>query len=131
LARPRTSRSVTNGQGADSAIVTIGVVTGQHVADAFSAIRKAGTVVVTGLGGMASVGIPVSLAELTLYQKRIQGALYGQCSPSWDIPNQIQMYRDGKLKIDELITREYSLDEVRRGYEDMHAGRNIRGVIRF
>jgi Zn-dependent alcohol dehydrogenase len=41
------------------------------------------------------------------------------------------MYRDGTLKLDELITREYALDEVAQGYEDMHAGVNIRGVIRF
>ena len=64
------ARSVTNGQGADSAIVTTGVLTGEHVAEAFSAIRKAGTVVVTGLGDMRAVGIPVSLAELTLFQPR-------------------------------------------------------------
>jgi S-(hydroxymethyl)glutathione dehydrogenase/alcohol dehydrogenase len=41
------------------------------------------------------------------------------------------MYRDGKLKLDELVTREYSLDEIAQGYEDMHAGKNIRGVIRY
>jgi S-(hydroxymethyl)glutathione dehydrogenase/alcohol dehydrogenase len=41
------------------------------------------------------------------------------------------MYRDGKLKLDELVTREYSLDEIAKGYEDMHAGKNIRGVIRY
>ncbi len=41
------------------------------------------------------------------------------------------MYRDGKLKLDELVTTTYKLDEVAQGYEDMHAGKNIRGVIRF
>lgn len=125
------ARSVTNGQGADAAIVTVGVVRGEHVGQAFSCIRKAGTVVVTGLGDVAEVGIPVSLAELTLFQKRIQGSLFGASSPSWDIPRQIQMYRDGLLKLDELVTTEYSLDEVATGYEDMHAGKNVRGVIRF
>src|SRR3546814_8341570 len=59
------ARSFTNGQGADSAIVTVGVTTGEHVAQAFSSIRKAGTCVVTGLGKMTDVGIPVSLLELT------------------------------------------------------------------
>jgi S-(hydroxymethyl)glutathione dehydrogenase/alcohol dehydrogenase len=125
------ARSVTNGQGADSAIVTIGVVTGQHVAEAFSAIRKGGTVVVTGLGNAAEIGIPVSLTELTVYAKRIQGALYGQCVPTWDIPRQIAMYRNGRLKLDELITREYSLDAIAQGYEDLHAGDILRGVVRY
>jgi NDMA-dependent alcohol dehydrogenase len=125
------AKSVTNGQGADSAIVTTGVLTGAHVAEAFSAIRKAGTVVVTGLGDMREVGIPVSLAELTLFQKRIQGTIFGASNPSADIPRQVEMYRNGQLKLDELVTTEYTLDEVVKGYEDMHAGKNIRGVIRF
>ncbi len=125
------AKSLTNGQGADAVIVTIGVVKGEHVGQAFAATRKAGTVVVTGLGDITEVGIPVSLGELTLFQKRIQGSLFGASSPSSDILRQVQMYRDGKLKLDELITAEYSLDEVAKGYEDMHAGKNIRGIIRF
>jgi NDMA-dependent alcohol dehydrogenase len=125
------ARSLTDGQGADSAIVTIGVVRGEHIAQAFSAIRKAGTVVVTGVGSSLEVGIPVSLLELTMYQKRIQGVIFGACNPTYDIPRQAQMYRDGKLKLDELITTTYTLDQVAQGYEDMHAGKNIRGVILF
>jgi S-(hydroxymethyl)glutathione dehydrogenase/alcohol dehydrogenase len=125
------AKSVTNGQGADSAIVTIGVVHGEHVAQAFEAIRKGGTVVVTGLTPVSEVGIPVSLAMLTMFQKRIQGSLFGASNPTYDIPRQVQMYRDGKLKLDELVTREYDLDEIAQGYEDMHAGVNIRGVVRY
>ena len=125
------AKSVTNGQGADSAIVTVGVVHGEHIAQAFEAIRKAGTVVVTGVAPLMEVGIPISPAMLTLFQKRIQGSLYGALNATYDIPREIQMYRDGKLKLDELITREYALDEIAQGYEDMHAGVNIRGVIRY
>ena len=77
----------------------------------------------------ASNGIPVALSELTLFQKRIQGALVGASNPSSDILRQAQMYRDGKIKLDELITTTYSLDQIAQGYEDMHAGKNIRGVI--
>ena len=125
------AKSFTNGQGADSVIVTIGVVKGEHVAQAFAATRKAGTVVVTGLGNLMEVGIPVSLGELTLFQKRIQGSLFGASNPSSDILRQAQMYRDGKLKLDELVTATYTLDQVAKGYEDMHAGKNIRGVVLF
>ncbi len=125
------AKGFTNGQGADSVIVTVGVVKGEHVGQAFAATRKAGTVVVTGLGDITEVGIPVSIGELTLFQKRIQGSLFGQSSPSSDILRQAQMYRDGKLKLDELVTRTYTLDEVAQGYEDMHAGNNLRGVVVF
>ncbi|WP_369138086.1 NDMA-dependent alcohol dehydrogenase [Modestobacter versicolor] len=123
------AQSITNGQGADAAIVTIGVVTGDHVAQAMAAIRKAGTVVVTGIGKMTDVGAPVSLFELTMMQKRIQGSLYGENSPRDIIPKLLRMYQSGQLKLDELITREYSLDQVAEAYDDMHAGLNIRGVV--
>ncbi len=123
------AKSLTNGQGADSAIVTVGVVKGEYIAQAFSSIRKGGTVVVTAIGDFNEVGIPVPLSELTLWQKRIQGSLFGETSPSKDIPLQLAMYQAGKLKLDELVTRTYTLDEINQGYEDMHAGINLRGVI--
>ncbi|GAA3397897.1 NDMA-dependent alcohol dehydrogenase [Cryptosporangium minutisporangium] len=125
------ARSVTNGQGADATIVTIGVVRGEHVAEALASIRKAGTVVLTGLGDITATGAPIALGDLTLMQKRLQGSLFGQSNPRHDIPNLLRMYRAGQLKLDELITREYTLDQVAQAYEDMHAGRNIRGVVVF
>jgi S-(hydroxymethyl)glutathione dehydrogenase/alcohol dehydrogenase len=125
-------KSLTDGQGADSAVVAVGLVNGEHIAEAVRIIRKAGTVVVTGLSeSNDTTGIPVNPRELTLMQKRIQGSIFGQCNPMSDVPRQIQMYRSGQLKLDELITRTYSLDEVAVGYADMHAGRNVRGVILF
>jgi S-(hydroxymethyl)glutathione dehydrogenase/alcohol dehydrogenase len=122
------ARSVTDGQGADAAIVTTGVVKTEHITQAFESVRKAGTVVVTGIGGDdARVDLPAF--ELTLYQKRIQGALFGASSPSRDIPWMLRMYQSGQLKLDDLITTTYTLDEINQGYADMHAGKNIRGVI--
>jgi S-(hydroxymethyl)glutathione dehydrogenase/alcohol dehydrogenase len=122
------ARSVTNGQGADAAVVTTGVLKTEHVAQAFSAIRKAGIVVVTAVGN-ENEEVRVPAFELTLFQKRIQGALFGQSSPSRDIPWMLQMYQNGQLRLDELITSTYKLDDINDGYADMHAGKNIRGVI--
>jgi NDMA-dependent alcohol dehydrogenase len=123
------AQSVTNGQGADSCIVTIGITKGEHVGEAFNAVRKAGTVVVTGLGDLMEVGIPVPLGVLTLFQKRIQGSLYGESSPTKDIPRLLAMYQAGILKLDELVTNTYTLDTINDGYADMHAGKNLRGVL--
>ncbi|MBO0874613.1 MAG: NDMA-dependent alcohol dehydrogenase [Pseudonocardia sp.] len=125
------ARTMTNGQGADVAIVTIGVTNGEHVAEAFGSIRKAGTVVVTGLGKATEIGLPIAISELTLFEKKLKGSLFGSSNPSADIPKLLELYRAGHLKLDELVTTEYSLDEVAKGYEDMHAGKNIRGVIRY
>lgn len=122
------ARSVTDGQGADAAIVTTGVLKTEHVSQAFAAIRKAGTVVVTGIGKITEE-VRVPAFELTLYQKRIQGALFGASSPSRDIPWMLRMYQSGQLHLDELVTTTYKLEDINQGYEDMHAGKNIRGVI--
>jgi NDMA-dependent alcohol dehydrogenase len=123
------AKSITNGQGADKAIVTVGVTKPEHVAQAFQAIRKAGTVVVTGLGNIQEVGVPISIGELTLFAKELKGALFGDSNPHTDILRMLRLYQEGKIKLDELITKKYSLDEINQGYEDMHAGKNIRGVI--
>jgi S-(hydroxymethyl)glutathione dehydrogenase/alcohol dehydrogenase len=123
------ARSVTNGQGADKAVVTVGVTKGEHVAQAFSAIRKAGTVVVTGLGDITEVGLPIAVGELTLFAKEIKGAMFGDSNPHTDILKMLRLYQEGNLKLEEQITKRYTLDDVNQGYEDMHAGKNIRGVI--
>jgi len=125
------AQSLTYGQGADSAIVTVGVVRPQDVGEAFASIRKAGTVVVTGVANIDESTIPVNLFEVAMFQKRIQGALYGMMSPSSATPFFLDLYRAGQLKLDELVSKRYRLEEINQGYEDMHAGVNIRGVIDF
>ena len=57
--------------------------------------------------------------------------MFGSSNPRHDIPRYLEMYKLGELKLDELITREYTLDEINKGYTDMLEGRNIRGVIRY
>jgi NDMA-dependent alcohol dehydrogenase len=123
------ARSVTNGQGADKALVTVGVTTGDHVAEAFNALGKGGRVVVTGLGNLTEVGLPIPISMLTLFTKEIRGALFGDQNPSADILKMLRLYQEGKLKLDELITNRYKLDDINKGYEDLHAGKNLRGVI--
>ncbi|GAA3222479.1 NDMA-dependent alcohol dehydrogenase [Pseudonocardia petroleophila] len=124
------AKQFTNGQGADSAIITVGVIKPEYVGQAMASIRKAGTVVVTALGNIAdTTGLPVSLADITLFQKRIQGSLFGESNPNWDILRQVELYRAGVLKLDEVITTTYSLDQIGTGYEAMHAGTNQKGVI--
>jgi NDMA-dependent alcohol dehydrogenase len=126
------ARSFTNGQGADSCIMCVGVATGEHVAQSLNAIRKAGTCVLTGLPRAADdLALPVSLRHIVLYQKRLQGSLFGACNPSRDIPALLELYRQGRLKLDELITTRYPLDRINDGYEDMRSGKNLRGIIDY
>jgi S-(hydroxymethyl)glutathione dehydrogenase/alcohol dehydrogenase len=122
-------RSITNGQGADAAICTPGVLHGDIVNTATDAIRKGGIVVVTSMSPLGEVGIPTDLFSLVMNQKRIQGALYGSWSPRYAIPTLLGLYKQGKLKLDELVTNRYTLDQINDAYQDMRDGRNIRGVI--
>jgi len=125
------ARSLTNGQGADSAIITVGLLDTDYVRQAFAAIRKAGSCVVTSLGPSTDFGVPISLFELTLYQKRLLGSMFGGVAPIRDTVKMLEMYTAGQLKLDEVITTTYTLDEVNQGYDDMHAGKNVRGVILY
>jgi S-(hydroxymethyl)glutathione dehydrogenase/alcohol dehydrogenase len=120
--------STTRGVGADAAIITVGLVDKQVVSDAFAMIRKGGIVVVTAVAN-PSLMIEIPSFELTLYQKRLAGSLFGSGNPHHDIRRIIGMYQSGHIKLDELITRRYSLDEVNTGYDDMLAGINIRGLL--
>ncbi len=123
------ARQFTGGQGADSAIIAVGVTRPGHVGEALASIRKAGTCVVTGVGDRATIGADIPLGQFVLYGKRLQGSLFGSCNSNWDIPRQIQLYRAGVLKLDELVTTTYTLDELAQGYRDMHDGKNMRGVV--
>ena len=120
---------VTRGVGADQALVTVGVVTEEVITAAFNSIRKRGTVVVTGIAGPGKNTIQLPSFELTVMEKRIQGALFGGGNPFDEIPRMLELYRAGRLKLDELVTTRYRLEEVNQGYRDMLDGRNIRGLL--
>jgi len=120
---------MTRGQMADSAILTVDLMTPEVVSAGFDAIGKGGTVVVTGLNKLEIPSVTVSGAVLTLFRKSIKGSLFGDCNPTTDIPKILGLYQAGDLKLDEIITRNYTLDQVNEGYDDLLAGKNVRGVI--
>ncbi|GBD21280.1 NDMA-dependent alcohol dehydrogenase [bacterium HR28] len=122
---------LTNGVGADKTIVTIGHVEPEHIGIAYRATRKAGRCVVVGLAPIATDSMKVPPADLVLLGKEVVGTLYGHVNPRVDFPYLLQLYRAGRLKLDELVTKTYRLDEINQGYADLLEGRVIRGVILF
>lgn len=119
---------LTNGQGVDVAIVTVGRVDGELLGEAFEVTGKAGTCVLVSVGSHEK-SVTASPQDFTNFSKRIQGVLYGLCNPIVDIPRLLQMYKEGRIKLDELITRRYDVTQMNEAYADMHAGNNIRGVL--
>ena len=123
------AKQFTNGQGADQAIVTVGIIKPEYVGQAMASIRKAGTVVVTALGNIAdTTPIPSRSPTSRCSRSASRARCSAMSNPNWDILRQLELYRDGVLKLDELITKTYTLDEIQQGYQDMHDGKNIRGV---
>jgi NDMA-dependent alcohol dehydrogenase len=120
---------LTRGQGADSAILTVDVMTAEVMEAGFNAIGKGGVVIVTGLGKLLEPTIQLPGTILTLFRKTLKGSLFGDCNPTYDIPKILGLYQAGDLKLDEIITRTYTLDQVNEGYDDLLAGKNVRGVI--
>jgi S-(hydroxymethyl)glutathione dehydrogenase/alcohol dehydrogenase len=120
---------LTKGVMADSAILTVGLLAGAMLEEAANIIRKGGAVVMTAIASVTDVTPTLSMAMFTLFQKRLLGSLYGEANPRADIPRLLSLYREGKLLLDETVTHEYKLAEVNDGYDDMLAGRNIRGVV--
>lgn len=73
--------------------------------------------------------IHVSGLDLTLNEKTIRGTLFGSANPQYDIVRLLRLYDAGQLKLDELVTTKYRLEDVNQGYQDLRDGKNIRGVI--
>jgi S-(hydroxymethyl)glutathione dehydrogenase/alcohol dehydrogenase len=88
-------------------------------------------VIVTAMSANTQIDAKVSLAMLALWQKRVQGAIFGGVSPRTQIPNLLHLYRQGRLKLDELVTRTYKLEDINQGYQDMRDGKNLRGLVKY
>jgi S-(hydroxymethyl)glutathione dehydrogenase/alcohol dehydrogenase len=124
-------REVTWGRMCAKAIACMGVGEGALVADMMALLGKNGRLVVTNMHSRHEIDVKLRMAELTVMQKQIVGALYGQGNPRADIPRLLDLYRDGLLDLDALVTRTYSLEDINQGYTDMRDGRNIRGILKY
>lgn len=90
-------------------------------------IRNAGTAVqVSGIE--EEITIDMRLFE---WDKIYINPLYGKCRPQIDFPKLIRLYKKGALKLDQMITKEYRLDNLETAFDDLLKGRNAKGVIIF
>jgi NDMA-dependent alcohol dehydrogenase len=116
------------GGGPDYAFECVG--NGELAATAYRAVRRGGKAVVVGVA-RASESTTLKPMTLVFEEKTLMGSYFGSSVPRIDFPRMLQLYMAGKLKLDELITRRYSIDEAPQAFADMEAGRNARGVIVF
>ncbi len=114
------------GGGADYAFEVIGL--GATIAQTYQAVRKGGTAVIIGVPKMTEM-LQLPAAMIWMEEKSLMGSTYGSGQPKQDIPNLIKLYQRGRLKLDELVTATYKIEEAPRAFEDLEKGVNARGVI--
>ena len=114
--------------GPDYAFECVG--SGELAATAFRAIRRGGLAVVVGVAKPSDL---TSVRSMTLpfEEKTLTGSYFGSCVPSVDFPRLLALYVAGRLKLEELITRRYAIEEAPLAFADLQAGKNARGVIAF
>ncbi|WP_250556248.1 NDMA-dependent alcohol dehydrogenase [Pseudonocardia lacus] len=120
---------VTAGGLADHVILTPGELDEDMVAASTALVGRGGRVIVTANGRSSEKALTFATQDVVLHQREVRGALFGNCNPRADIPLLIDLYRAGQLRLDELISRRYRLDQLDEAYRDMVEGRNIRGVV--
>jgi NDMA-dependent alcohol dehydrogenase len=120
---------ITRGVMADLAVLSVGVVQGDMIADVMTLVRKAGTVVLTGMAAVDQVDAKLRLQELALFQKSLKGSLFGEANARADIPRLIRLYRAGLLDLEGMVSMRYRLTDINEGFSEMLGGRSIRGVV--
>ncbi|MBE2272111.1 MAG: Zn-dependent alcohol dehydrogenase [Anaerolinea sp.] len=121
-------RALTDGRGADYVIEAVGLPHLQELA--LAAARPGGTIVLAGLSPMGSAtNLPGAI--LTREEKTVKGSYYGSVDSIRDFPLLLDLYSAGKLKLAELISQTYRLDQINEAFETMMGGGVARGVIVF
>ena len=122
----KATKRITGG-GVDYAFEAIGLA--KTAEQAFAMARRGGAAVIVG---MVPVGEKISVpAAQFLTEKRILGSFYGSARQAKDMPKLLQLYQQGKIKIDEMITNRYALDQINEAYDDLQKGAMLRGVLTF
>jgi NDMA-dependent alcohol dehydrogenase len=121
-------RGLTGGRGADYAFDAIGSeATTLQILDG---IRPGGTAVIVGMAPM-SARAPITPYVMALQEKGIKGTMYGSVRPNLDFPILVDLYLSGRLQVDPLVSRTYSIDQINDGFAAMRGGQVARGVVVF
>ena len=121
-------KALTNGRGADYVFVTVG--SGKAIDQGLAMMRQGGTLV---LVGMPAYGVKLTLeaADFAGSEQHIMGSKMGSTRLRVDVPKLVALYKDGRLKLDELVTKQYPLEEINEAVAAVKRGEALRNVIVF
>lgn len=120
-------QALTEGLGADYAFESIG--TESTYIQSVQSIRTRGKAIWIG----APPREPISLDARAVFsgEKMVMGSNYGSARPLHDMPRLLALYKSGRLKLDELVTQTYRIQEINEAFTDMLEGRLARGLVLF
>ncbi len=120
---------LTGGRGADVAFEVIGLK--QTIEQTLMMTRRGGEAVLVGVPRMEVMLELPAFFGVVLMAKTIKGCWYGSSNVQTDVPKLLQLYKDGKLKLDELISRRINVEDVNDAFRAMEAGEVARSVIEY
>jgi S-(hydroxymethyl)glutathione dehydrogenase/alcohol dehydrogenase len=121
-------KKLTSGRGTNYAFITVGNVSA--IRQGFSMLSARGTAVIIGLPSFKDT-LNLSPFEFIKPEKTLTGGFMGSANLKIDIPRLITLYKTGRLKLDELVTGRYPLEEINKAVESTEKGEGIRNVIIF
>ena len=124
---------ITWGLGTDYSIEFVGFDQSDETLDiAFRSIRKGGTMCMVGIGAQDKRTLPFDPMTLTLWRKKVIGVLFGEAQFQTDIPRFATLFEQGQINLDDMVTRELSLEQITDGFQAVLAGNQVaRQVIRY
>jgi NDMA-dependent alcohol dehydrogenase len=120
---------MTGQRGADVAFEVIGLQ--QTIDQTITMTRRGGQAILVGVPKMDAMVTLPAFFGVVLAEKTIKGCWYGSSNVQKDVPKLIDLYKKGELKLDELISRTITLDEVNDAFEAMKTGEVARSVIQY
>ncbi len=120
--------SLTENRGADYAFITVGSI--KAMEQGLSLLRRGGTLTLVGMPKSGD-RLAIEAANFAGDSQKIIGSKMGSIRPAIDIPNLVQLYLDGRLKLDELITNRYPLEDINEAIASVKRGEALRNVIIF
>lgn len=122
-------KQLTEGRGADYIFVAVG--SNAAIVQAFWMSGPRGMSIIIGIPGKAEAMLTLPIHAFIKDERIITGGYMGSTNLTKDIPQMISFYQQGRLKLDELITKRYTLEQINEAMESVEKGEALRNVIMF
>ncbi len=121
-------KALTKGIGVDFGFEAVGIPATVKILDQLT--RRGGTATVVGVGSLTK-NFEFNAFGFSMTGKTFKGCYYGSAYPKVDFPNLLALYKNGQLDLDNMISKTYSIEQIKEAFADMEGGSNARGIVVF